>query len=218
MAKLYYDSDADLGMLKGKTIAVIGYGSQGRAQAQNLHDSGVDVVVGARKDGMSWKKASSDGLKVANIDEACEKADIIFVLIPDDQQVEVYKKHILPNLKKGNALYFSHGFNIHYYQIEPPENVDVIMIAPKSPGDLVRRMYVGSYRSRPAWGWLNLICHGVNPADHRTLVGQPFGGLPAGSGPNAVLFPIRPVLAITCPDQDRIPFLELGTLSSEGAL
>ena len=142
MAKLYYDSDADLGMLKGKTIAVIGYGSQGRAQAQNLHDSGVNVVVGARKDGMSWKKASSDGLKVANIDEACEKADIIFLLIPDDQQVEVYKKYILPNLKKGNALYFSHGFNIHYYQIEPPENVDVIMIAPKSPGDLVRRMYM----------------------------------------------------------------------------
>jgi len=141
MAKLYYDSDADLNALKGKTLAVLGYGSQGRAQAQNLHDSGVNVVVGARKGGKSWKQATADGLKVASVEEACKQAQIIMVLIPDDQQVEVYTRDILPNLTKGKALYFSHGFNVHYYQVVPPDDVDVIMIAPKSPGDLVRRMY-----------------------------------------------------------------------------
>jgi len=102
----------------------------------------VNVIVGARRDGNSWKKASKDGLKVSTVDQACKQADVIFMLIPDDQQLEVYNRDILPHLTGGKALYFSHGFNVHYYQIEPPDDVDVIMIAPKSPGDLVRRMYL----------------------------------------------------------------------------
>ncbi len=141
MAKIYYDADADLEVLKSKKIAVLGYGSQGHAQAQNLNDSGLDVVVGLRSGSSSWEKAERDGLKVMEVEEAAEAAQIIQVLLPDEVQKKVYEEKIKDNLKKGDALVFSHGFNIHYGQIVPPEHVDVFMVAPKSPGHLVRRMY-----------------------------------------------------------------------------
>lgn len=142
MAKVYYDQDANLDFLKGKKIAVLGYGSQGHAQALNLHESGLDVVVGLRKGSASWAEAEAQGLEVCTITEACAKADIIQVLLPDEVQGKVYYEQIAPNLAEGNALMFSHGFNIHFNQITPPKNVDVIMVAPKSPGHLLRRMYV----------------------------------------------------------------------------
>lgn len=141
MAKMYYDKDADLGLLKGKKIAVIGYGSQGHAQAQNLKDSGLDVVVGLYKGSKSWKRVEEDGLQVATVEEAAKQADIIQILAPEEKHAEIFKKFIEPNLKEGNALVFSHGFNIHYHQVVPPENVDVFMVAPKSPGHILRRMY-----------------------------------------------------------------------------
>ncbi len=141
MPKMYYDSDADLNILKGKTVAVLGYGSQGHAQAQNLKDSGLDVVVGLRKGSKSWAVAEADGLKVMTVAEAAEAADLIQILLPDEKQGSVYQNDILPHLKPGNALVFSHGFNIHFNQINPPADVDVFMVAPKSPGHLVRRMY-----------------------------------------------------------------------------
>ncbi|MHC1605065.1 MAG: ketol-acid reductoisomerase [Candidatus Methanofastidiosia archaeon] len=143
MIKVYYDKDADKKYLKGKTIAVIGYGSQGRAQALNLHDSGVDVVVGLRKTSKSWQKAEKDGLNVTTVRKAAERADIVQMLIWDEVQGKVYREDgIEENLGKGDTLMFSHGFNIHFHQIIPPEDADVIMIAPKSPGLLVRDMYV----------------------------------------------------------------------------
>lgn len=141
MVKIYYDSDADLGVLKDKTIAVIGYGSQGHAQAQNLHDSGLNVVVGLRKESTSWKQAQSDGLDVKTVAQAAEVGDIIQMLVPDEIASSIYYSEIAPNLKSGNALSFSHGFNIHFNQITPPDDVDVFMVAPKSPGHLVRRTY-----------------------------------------------------------------------------
>lgn len=141
MAKVFYDHDADLKNLTGKTVAVLGYGSQGHAQAQNLKESGVDVIVGLRKGSSSWSKAETDGLKVYTVAEAAEKADLIQVLLPDEKQAEVYRKEIVPGLQAGKALVFSHGFNIHFGQIVPPENVDVFMVAPKGPGHMVRRLY-----------------------------------------------------------------------------
>ncbi|NLO89708.1 MAG: ketol-acid reductoisomerase [Clostridia bacterium] len=141
MVKALYDSDANLELLKGKTIAVIGYGSQGHAQAQNLRDSGCEVIVGLREGSKSWEAAEKDGFKVFPTQEAARRADIIQVLIPDEVQGEVYKRDIAPNLSEGNAISFSHGFNIHYGQIIPPKNIDVFMVAPKSPGHLLRRMY-----------------------------------------------------------------------------
>jgi len=141
MAKMYYDADADLKNLQGKKVAVLGFGSQGHAQAQNLKDSGVDVIVGLRKGSSSWGKAEAAGLKVYTIAEAVEKADVIQILLPDEKQAEVYKKEIAQGLKPGNALVFSHGFNIHYGQIVPPQDVDVFMVAPKGPGHMVRRLY-----------------------------------------------------------------------------
>lgn len=141
MAKIYYEQDADLGLLKGKKIAIIGYGSQGHAQAQNLKDSGLDVVIGLRKDLPDWQKAESDGFKVTVVAEAAAAGDIIQILVPDELQAGVYKEEIEPYLSAGNALMFSHGFNIHFGQIVPPENIDVFMVAPKGPGHLVRRMY-----------------------------------------------------------------------------
>lgn len=140
-AKVYYDKDANLDILKEKTIAVIGYGSQGHAQAQNLKDSGLNVIVGLREGSNSYKIAKKDGLDVYSISEAARKADIIQILIPDDVQSHVYKEDIEPNLNEGDALVFSHGFNIHFDQIIPPVNVDLFMVAPKSPGHLLRRMY-----------------------------------------------------------------------------
>lgn len=142
MAKMFYDQDANLNLLEGKKVAVIGYGSQGHAQAQNLKDSGVDVIVGLRKESSSWSKAEEAGLQVFTVIEAAEQADIIQILIPDEKQAEVYKNEIAPGLKPGNAIAFSHGFNIHYGQINPPKDVDVFMVAPKGPGHMVRRLYV----------------------------------------------------------------------------
>ncbi|ACV61513.1 ketol-acid reductoisomerase [Desulfofarcimen acetoxidans DSM 771] len=142
MVQVYYDQDADLSLLAGKKIAVMGYGSQGHAQAQNLKDSGVDVVVGLRRDSKRWAQAEADGLAVATVAEAANQADIIQILLPDETQAKVYNEEIAPNLSEGNVLMFSHGFNIHFGQIVPPANVDVIMVAPKSPGHMVRRMYV----------------------------------------------------------------------------
>lgn len=141
MPKMYYDSDADLSILKGKKIAVMGYGSQGHAQAQNLKESGLDVVVGLRKGSKNWSVAEANGLRVMSVSEAAAAADLIQILLPDEKQGSVYRDEIAPCLKAGNALVFSHGFNIVYQQIIPPDDVDVFMVAPKSPGHLVRRMY-----------------------------------------------------------------------------
>ncbi|MBI2873514.1 MAG: ketol-acid reductoisomerase [Firmicutes bacterium] len=141
LAKVYYDSDADPALLKGRRVAVIGYGSQGHAQAQNLRDSGVDVVVGLYQGSRSWTLAEEDGLRVKTVADAAAWADIIQILIPDERQGGVYRESILPNLTEGKALVFSHGFNIHFYQITPPPHVDVFLVAPKSPGHLLRRMY-----------------------------------------------------------------------------
>ena len=141
MAKIYYEKDGDLNYLKGKKVAVIGYGSQGRGQSRNLKDSGIDVVIGLRKDGKSWEKAKKEGMEVATIEEASKMAKVIQILIPDHLQGEVYNEKIKPYMQEGDMLMFSHGFNIHFSQIIPPENIDVTMIAPKGPGNLVRRMY-----------------------------------------------------------------------------
>ncbi len=142
MVRIYYDKNADLNALKGKTIAVIGYGNQGRAQAQNLKDSGLNVIVGLRKGAKSWTLAEEDGLTVMTVEEASAEADIIQILVPDEVQPEVYTDHIEPGIKPGNAIAFSHGFNIHFNQIVPPEDVDVFMVAPKAPGHMVRTMFV----------------------------------------------------------------------------
>ena len=141
MAKIYYDSDANIEVLKGKKIAIIGYGSQGHAQAQNLRDSGLDVIVSNRKGSANWKKAVADGFDPVSASEAAQQADIIQILVPDELQRDLYRNEIAPYLTEGKALGFSHGFNIHFGQIVPPENVDVFMVAPKSPGHLLRRMY-----------------------------------------------------------------------------
>ena len=141
---MYYDNDADLSLLKGKTIAIIGYGSQGHAHALNLKDSGMDVVVGLRDGGRSkasWEAAESKGLTVLPVAEAVKKGDIVQILIPDEFQGTVYETQIAPNLQEGNVLMFSHGFNIHFNQIVPPANIDVVMVAPKGPGHILRRIY-----------------------------------------------------------------------------
>jgi ketol-acid reductoisomerase len=140
MMEKYYDADADIGVLKGKRIAVIGYGSQGRGQSLNLKDSGLDVIIGLRK-GKSWDAATRDGMKVLTVAEAVKKADIIQILLPDEHQGAVFRAEILPHLTANKCLMFSHGFNIHYGQIVPPSTVDVIMVAPKGPGFMVRRQY-----------------------------------------------------------------------------
>jgi ketol-acid reductoisomerase len=139
--KVYYDKDADLSIIKKKKVAIIGYGSQGHAHANNLQDSGVKVTVGLRKGGASWDKAKKAGLAVKEVSDAVKEADVVMVLVPDEQQNAVYYSEIASNLKKGAALAFAHGFNIHYNQIVPRADVDVIMIAPKGPGHLVRSTY-----------------------------------------------------------------------------
>jgi ketol-acid reductoisomerase len=139
--KVYYDKDADLSIIKGKKVAIVGYGSQGHAHANNLKDSGVKVTVGLRKGGASWDKAKKAGLTVKEVAEAVKTADLVMMLVPDEQQADVYRNEVEPNLKKGAALAFAHGFNIHYGQIKPRADVDVIMIAPKGPGHLVRSTY-----------------------------------------------------------------------------
>ncbi len=141
MAQMYYEKDAKLEVLKSKTTAILGFGSQGHAQAQNLKESGLDVVVGLRKGSKSEEKAKSAGLEVLPVDEAVKKAQVVQILLPDENQPQVYEEQIRPNLDDGDAIGFSHGFNIHYSQIVPPENVDVFMVAPKGPGHLVRETY-----------------------------------------------------------------------------
>src|SRR6202453_3708693 len=141
MAKIYYEQDADLNVLKGKTLAVIGYGNQGRNQALNLKDSGVKVVIGTHSE-KTKVQAKADGFEAYDAKEAAAKADIIQILIQDDLQGSLYKNDILPSLKAGKAIMFSHGFNIHFGQIVPPADIDVFMIAPKGPGHLVRTQYV----------------------------------------------------------------------------
>ncbi len=142
MAQLYYDDSCDLSLLKGKTIAVIGYGSQGHAQAQNMKDTGFKVIIGLKDGSKSINQAKQDGFEVYNVAEASKKADIIQILAPDTIQADMYEKDIKPGLSAGKALVFSHGFNIHYDLITPPKDVDVYMVAPKGPGHLVRRVFV----------------------------------------------------------------------------
>jgi ketol-acid reductoisomerase len=138
---IYYDKDADLSLIKGKQVAIIGYGSQGHAHANNLKDSGVKVTVGVRKEGASFAKAQNAGVDVKEVAEAVKGADVVMILLPDETHAEVYKREIEPNIKKGATLAFAHGFNIHFKQIEPRADLDVIMIAPKGPGHLVRSTY-----------------------------------------------------------------------------
>jgi len=141
MAEIFYDKDIDLDILKGKKIAIVGYGSQGHAHAQNLKESGMDVVVAEAEGTDAWKTAEDKGFTVLPTDKAAAQSDVIMILVPDHIQPVVYEKYIAPNLEKGNILCFAHGFNIHYSQIIPSEDIDVIMIAPKGPGHIVRRMY-----------------------------------------------------------------------------
>lgn len=140
--KVYYDKDADLSLIKGKKVAIIGYGSQGHAHAANLKDSGVNVVVGLRKNGASWAKAVAAGHEVAEVGAATAQADIVMILLPDESQPEVYQNEIEANLKAGATLAFAHGFNIHYNQIVPRKDIDVVMVAPKGPGHTVRSEYL----------------------------------------------------------------------------
>ena len=149
MAEIFYDSDADLSIIQGKKVAIVGYGSQGHAHAQNLRDSGVDVRVGLRPGSKSAAKAEAEGLRVLPVAEAVEEADLIMILAPDQVQRTVYKEEIEPHLTKGDALFFAHGFNIRFGYITPPEGVDVCMVAPKGPGHLVRREYANG-RGVPA--------------------------------------------------------------------
>jgi ketol-acid reductoisomerase len=140
--KVYYDKDADLSLIKGKKVTIVGYGSQGHAHAQNLKDSGVKVTVGLRKDGASWDKAKKAGLKVEEVAKAVKDADVVMILLPDETIPAVYYADVEPNMKKGAALAFAHGFNIHYNQVIPRADVDVIMVAPKGPGHTVRSEYL----------------------------------------------------------------------------
>src|ERR1700675_992455 len=139
--KVFYDKDADLSLIKGKQVTIIGYGSQGHAHALNLKDSGVNVTVGLRKNGASWSKAEKAGLKVKEVAEAVKGADVVMMLLPDEQIAEVYKNEVHDNAKEGAALAFAHGFNVHYGQVIPRADLDVIMIAPKAPGHTVRSTY-----------------------------------------------------------------------------
>ena len=141
-ATMYYDQDADLGLLKGKTIAIIGYGSQGHAQAQNLRDSGCDVVVGQRPGSANYDLAVKHGFKPVSAAEAAEAGDLVNILLPDEVQADIYTRDIKPNLRPGNLLLCSHGFNIHFGQVVPPEGVDSALVAPKGPGHLVRSEFV----------------------------------------------------------------------------
>jgi ketol-acid reductoisomerase len=139
---MFYDDDADLSLLDGKTVAIIGYGSQGHAHAQNLKDSGVSVVVGLRPDSSSVEKAKADGLEVLDIPEAASRGDVVMILLPDEKHGEIYREQIADGIAPGNTLLFGHGFSIHYGEVDPPAEVDVALIAPKGPGHLVRRQYL----------------------------------------------------------------------------
>ena len=145
MKKVYYDKDVSLEPLKDKTVAIIGYGSQGRSQAQNMRDSGINVIIGARSSGSSWKRATDEDFEVYSIPEATKKANVVHMLIPDLEQPKVFRRQVAPHLTEGKALGFSHGLNIHFKQIIPPPNVDVIMVAPKSPGRRLRETYLEGF-------------------------------------------------------------------------
>ena len=140
--KVFYDKDCDLSLIKGKTVAIIGYGSQGHAHAQNLNDSGVKVVVGLRKGGASWSKVEKAGLQVAEVADAVKAADVVMILLPDEQIGTVYTKDVEPNIRPGASLVFAHGFNVHYGLVSPRADLDVWMVAPKAPGHTVRGTYV----------------------------------------------------------------------------
>ena len=140
--KVFYDKDCDLSLIKGKTVAIIGYGSQGHAHAQNLNESGVKVVVGLRKGGASWDKVAKAGLTVMEVNDAVKAADVVMILLPDENIPEVYKNNVEPNIKQGATLAFAHGFNVHYNQVVPRADLDVIMVAPKGPGHTVRSEYL----------------------------------------------------------------------------
>jgi ketol-acid reductoisomerase len=142
---IYYEKDVNMDILKDKTLAVIGYGSQGMAQSRNMSESGLDVVVGLRKGGDSWESAIDDGMYVLTVEEAAKEADVIHILIPDEIQAQVYKKSIKDGLKADNTLSFSHGYNIHFQYIKPPKNVNITMIAPKGPGSMVRQQYMEGF-------------------------------------------------------------------------
>jgi ketol-acid reductoisomerase len=142
MATMYYEADANPELLKSKKIAVLGYGSQGHAHALNLRDSGHDVIVGLYEGSRSWPKAEADGLTVMTAEDAAKAADVIMILVPDHIQRTLYADAVAPNLAPGNTLMFAHGFNIHYGFITPPDNVDVVMVAPKGPGHILRNVYV----------------------------------------------------------------------------
>ncbi|MFC3340175.1 ketol-acid reductoisomerase [Paracandidimonas soli] len=139
--KVFYDKDCDLSLIKGRTVAIIGYGSQGHAHALNLHESGVNVIVGLRKGGASWNKAANAGLKVQEVAEAVKNADLVMMLLPDENIAQVYNTQVAPNIKSGATLAFAHGFNVHYGQVVPRDDIDVIMVAPKAPGHTVRGTY-----------------------------------------------------------------------------
>jgi ketol-acid reductoisomerase len=139
---MFYDDDADLDLLKGKTVAILGYGSQGHAHSLNLKDSGVDVIVGLRPDSSSVEQARGKGLEVTDIAEADSRGDVVMVLLPDEKHGEIWREQIRDGIAPGNALYFGHGFSVHYGEVEPPPEVDVALIAPKGPGHLVRRQYL----------------------------------------------------------------------------
>ena len=139
---VFYDKDCDLGLIKAKKVAMIGFGSQGHAHAENLRDSGVEVIVGLKKGGASWSKAEAKGFKVMSVGEATKAADLVMILTPDEFQSDIFKAEIEPNLSEGNAIAFAHGFNIHFGQIIPPKGIDCIMIAPKAPGHTVRNEFV----------------------------------------------------------------------------
>lgn len=141
MVNKYYDPDCNLGLLDGKTVAIIGFGSQGHAHAQNLHESGVNVIVGLRKDSASCKKAEAAGLKVMEVVDAAKAADLVMMLVPDEVAADIYNEQVAPYMKEGNVLMFAHGFNIHFNFVKPAANIDVIMVAPKGPGHTVRSQY-----------------------------------------------------------------------------
>ena len=143
--KMYYDKDVDMDVVSSKTVAVIGYGSQGRGQSRNMADSGLNVIVGLRENGSSWNKAKDDGMNVATIEDAAKQADIIHILLPDEIQEKVYNEQIAPYVESGNTISFSHGYNIHFGLIKPPEDVNIIMFAPKGPGSRVRQTYLEGF-------------------------------------------------------------------------
>lgn len=156
MAEMYYDDDADLELLNGKKIAVIGFGSQGHAHALNLRDSGADVIVGLYPGSRSWNKVQDSGLAVDTVADAAAAADIVMVLTPDHVQKQIYDQHIAPSMTEGKTLMFAHGFAIHYNQVQAPPEVDVSMIAPKGPGHLVRRVFEEGGACRRCWRFIRM--------------------------------------------------------------